>query len=83
MQVNADDLGKHFRDLLASPDWPLSLHYAVAKKSFFRWMCNRTRSTRAEQDSIGIHKERDPSIQRQPCHCIQQALGVGNSPKQL
>jgi len=29
MEVNADVLGKHFRDLLAPPDWTLLLHFAM------------------------------------------------------
>jgi len=29
MEVNADVLGKHFRDLLAPADWTLSLHFAM------------------------------------------------------
>jgi len=34
MEVNADDLGKHFRGLLAPPDWTLSLPFAM------RWVKN-------------------------------------------
>jgi len=29
MEVSADDLGKHFPDLLVPPDWTLSLHFAM------------------------------------------------------
>jgi len=95
MGVNADVLGKHFRDLPAPPDWTLSLHFAMP------WIKNHSLDgcvTGLEVENVlSMLKERKaPGPDRIPSefinyltpqfkasHCFQRVLGLGNSPKEL
>jgi len=65
MEVNADVLGKHFRDLLALPDWKLSPHFAmpwVKNRSLDECVTGLEVENVLPMNTIGIHKVRFSSI---------------------